>query len=81
MGRYLREDLAAGLREGRFILGNDEITLDLHLGLIVMSLRRIVRGDAPAHHAERVVERALITLGIAKKEARKLATDVVSAET
>ncbi len=81
MGRYLREDLAAGLREGRFTLGDDEITFDLHLGLIIMSLRRIVQGDTPPHHAERVVERALITLGIAKVEARELAADVVSAET
>ena len=81
MGRYLREDLAAGFREGRFLLGDDEITLDLQLGLIIMSLRRIVQGDAPPHHAERVVERALTTLGIATEEARELAADVVSAET
>lgn len=81
MGRHLREDLAAGLREGRFTSGDDEITLDLQLGLIFMSLRRIVQGDAPPDHAERVVERALTALGIAKEEARKLAADVGSAET
>jgi AcrR family transcriptional regulator len=75
---YLREDLAAGFDEGRFEFGPDEITLDGVLGLIFMSVRRIVHGDARPDHAERVLERALATLGIAKDEARILATEAVA---
>ena len=78
VGGYLREDLAAGFDEGRFEFGPDEITLDVHLGLISMSIRRIVRGDAGPDHAERVLERALAILGIAKDEARILAAEPVA---
>jgi AcrR family transcriptional regulator len=78
IGSYLREDLSAGFDEGRFAFGPDEITLDVLLGLIVMSIRRIVRGEVGAQHAERVLERALAILGIAKDEARALAADAVA---
>jgi AcrR family transcriptional regulator len=78
IGGYLREDLAAGFDEGRFEFGPDEITLDVLLGLILMSVRRIVREDARPDHAERVLERALAILGIAKGEARTLATEAVA---
>jgi AcrR family transcriptional regulator len=78
IGGYLRDDLKAGFDEGRFEVGPDEITLDLLLGLILMSIRRIVRGDASPDHAERVLERALAILGVAKDEARTLATEAVA---
>jgi len=78
IGGYLREDLNAGFDEGRFEFGPDEITLDVLLGLIVMSIRRIVRGDAGPDHAERVLERALAILGVAIDEARILATEAVA---
>jgi AcrR family transcriptional regulator len=78
IGGYLREDLAAGFDEGRFEFGPDEITLDVLLGLILMSIRRIIRGDAGPDHAEHVLERALAILGIAKDEARILATEAVA---
>jgi AcrR family transcriptional regulator len=70
--------LAAGFDEGRFEFGADEITLDVLLGLILMSIRRIVRGDAGPDHAERVLERALAILGIAKDEVRTLAAEAVA---
>jgi AcrR family transcriptional regulator len=78
IGAYLREDLAVGFDEGRFEIGPDEITVDVLLGLILMSIRRIVRGDAGPDHAERVLERGLTILGIAKDEARTLATGAVA---
>jgi AcrR family transcriptional regulator len=78
IGGYLREDLTAGFDEGRFEFGADEITLDILLGLVVMSVRRIVRGDARPDHAERVLERALAILGIAIDEARILVAEAVS---
>jgi AcrR family transcriptional regulator len=76
--RYLREDLATGFDQGRFAFGPDEITLDLIVGLLMMSIRRIVRGDAGPGHAELVVERALTTLGIAKDEAAILVADATA---
>ncbi|MCP5060170.1 MAG: TetR/AcrR family transcriptional regulator [bacterium] len=75
---YLREDLSSGFDEGRFEFGADEVTLDVLAGLTLMSVRRIVRGDAPPDHAARVLERALAILGIPKDEARDLATEVVA---
>jgi len=78
IGGYLRDDLAAGFEEGRFEFGPDEITLDVLLGLIMMSIRRIVRGDAGPDHAERVLERALAILGVPMDEARTLATEAVA---
>ncbi|MFT5444285.1 MAG: AcrR family transcriptional regulator [Myxococcota bacterium] len=78
MVRFLREDLAEGFAEGRFEYGADEITLDVLAGLILMSVRRIVRGDAEPDHAEQVLERALIILGIPKGEARDLAAEAIT---
>ncbi len=75
---YLREDLSAGFDEGRFEFGADEVTLDALSGLILMSVRRIVRGDAGADHGERVLERALSILGIAKDDATTLANAAVA---
>ena len=80
IGDYLREDLAAGFDEGRFQFGPDDITLDVVLGLLWMSVRRIVLGDAGPNHAERVLERALTILGIAIDEARSLATEAVAGQ-
>jgi AcrR family transcriptional regulator len=72
--RYLREDLTSGFDAGRFEYGADPVTLDALSGLILMSVRRIVRGDARSEHVEGVLERALAILGVAKDEARSLTT-------
>jgi AcrR family transcriptional regulator len=78
MDSYLRADLASGFEVGRFEFGPDEVTLDVVSGLIMMTLRRIVRGDADPSHLTRVLERALAILGIAKEEASSLATEAVA---
>jgi len=70
--QYMRDDLASGFDQGRFAFGPDEITLDIITGLITMSMRRLVRGDAEPGHLERVLERALLLLGIARDEAADL---------
>lgn len=75
VSRYLREDLADGLAQGRFRFGADPITLDLVTGLLMASLRRIVRGDLEPDHVQRVVERALVVLGLPQDEAGRLAAD------
>ena len=75
---HLREDLATGFDQGRFEFGPDEVTLDSITGLIMMSIRRIARGEAGTGHIERVVERALSALGIARGEAANLAASAVA---
>jgi len=67
--RYLREDLAAGFDQGRFEVGPDEVTLDAITGLIMMAIRRIVRGECAPDYSERVLECALSMLGVEKGEA------------
>jgi AcrR family transcriptional regulator len=77
--RYLREDLAAGFDQGRFEVGPDDVTLDAITGLIMMSIRRIVRGESAPDHVERVLQRALCQLGVAKSEAATLAAHALAA--
>jgi AcrR family transcriptional regulator len=76
--RYLREDLATGLARGRFAFGDDDITLDSITGLLLLSLRRIVRGESAPDHVERVLERALTMLGVERGEAARLAAEAAS---
>lgn len=71
--RYLREDLATGFEQGRFEFGPDELTLDFITGLMMMSIRRIVREEAWPGYVENVLERALRALGIDAGEAADLA--------
>jgi AcrR family transcriptional regulator len=73
LDRYLREDLAAGFDAGRFDTGPDDATLDQVLGLLFMTIRRIVAGQARPDAPERAVERGLRALGVAKREAREIA--------
>jgi AcrR family transcriptional regulator len=71
--RYLREDLAEGLAQGRFDTGPDDATLDQVLGLLIMTIRRIVEGHAQADAPLRSVERGLRALGVSQDEAGSLA--------
>jgi hypothetical protein len=75
--RYLREDLAAGQRQGRFETGPDDATLDLIGGLVILTIRRIVEGRARPDAAERAVERGLRALGLAPDEATAIAVEAV----
>lgn len=70
--RFLRDDLAAGLAAGRFDTGPDDATLDQVLGLLVMTLRRIVEGEARPDTPQRAVERGLRALGVSGDEAREI---------
>lgn len=75
LSRYLREDLAEGLAKGRFDVGPDETTLDQVTGLIVMTIRRIVEGNAAPETPQRMVQRALRALGVSEVESEELATE------
>ncbi|MCP5060627.1 MAG: TetR/AcrR family transcriptional regulator [bacterium] len=77
LDRYLREDLAEGLAEGRFDTGSDDATLDQVSGLVIMTIRRIVEGQARPDAPQRAVERGLRALGIGPSEAAEVAADAV----
>jgi AcrR family transcriptional regulator len=71
--RYLRDDLAEGLARGRFETGADDASIDQVTGLLVMTIRRIVEGEAGPDTALRAVERGLRALGVSPAEAGELA--------
>jgi len=76
--RYLREDLAEGLSQGRFDIGPEDAAVDLAMGLLVMTMWRIVEGTAQPDAAERAVERGLAALGVDAAEAAELAADALA---
>lgn len=78
-GRYLADDLADGFAEGRFTLEADDVTRDLLGGLIMLTIRRIVRREATADQIERVIARALTVLGVSAEEAGALAREALTA--
>ncbi len=69
---YLREDLALGHAQGRFETGPDDATIDQVFGLLLMTIRRIIEGQADAFTIGRAIERGLRALGIDAAEAREL---------
>ncbi len=76
--QHLRADLAEGHRVGRFTHGDDPVTVDLVLGTVMASLRRLVSIGAPLDGADRdtipdVVARLLGAIGVDGDEARALA--------
>ncbi|MDJ0790218.1 MAG: TetR/AcrR family transcriptional regulator [Myxococcota bacterium] len=75
---HLRDDLLEGLETGRFTRGADETTLDQSIGLLLMTIRRIVVGNAPPQVVPRMVERLLENLGVSETEARDLAASASS---
>ncbi len=72
--RGLRADLRAGRRAGRFVHGDDRITVDLVSGTIVATIGRIVRDDVGRRHIPEVVGRLLMVLGLPDVEARNVAS-------
>ena len=78
VSRHLRADLAEGHATGRFSLPPDDTGVDLVLGLVIMSIRRIVRGEARVGHVEAVLVRALGALGVAEDEREGLASQAAA---
>lgn len=75
MAQFMHEELSSGRDTGRFQFGPDEVTLDLLVGFLMASIRRITGGKTPAEYPTRVVDRALRALGVPADEAKKLATE------
>lgn len=81
MSRYLREDLEEGFALGRFDVGPDAATLDQVAGLIIMTIRRIVEGQATPDVPEQAVRRGLRALGVDDTESARLATEAATHST
>ncbi len=75
LSRYLREDLAEGFAQGRFEVGPDDAVLDQVAGLVVMTIRRIVEGDAAPDATQQAVQRGLRALGVDEAESAALAAE------
>ncbi len=75
LSRYLREDLEEGHAQGRFDAAPDDATLDLVAGLVIMTIRRMVEGQAAPDTPHQAVARGLRTLGVDATEARALAVE------
>jgi AcrR family transcriptional regulator len=78
LARYLREDLAEGFAQGRFDAGPDDATLDQVTGLVVMTIRRMLEGQAAADAPQQAVACGLRTLGLHASEATALAAEAVA---
>jgi AcrR family transcriptional regulator len=76
--QYLRDDLAKGFAAGRFDTGPDDATIDQVFGLLLMTIRRIVEGEAAPDAPERAVLRGLRALGVETSEARRLAAEALA---
>ncbi|MCB9762802.1 MAG: TetR/AcrR family transcriptional regulator [Alphaproteobacteria bacterium] len=74
----LRRDLEQAHATGRFTLAPDEMAVDLIVGLLLTSIRRIAAGEAPPDLPRAVVERLLILLGLCPTEAQALAAEAAS---
>ena len=81
MSRYLREDLEEGFALGRFDVGPDAATLDQIAGLIIMTIRRIVEGQATPDTPEQAVRRGLCALGVDDTESARLAIEAATHST
>lgn len=78
MNGHLRDDIVEGFRAGRFTRDADDATLDQAVGLLVMTIRRIVAGQPEADLVPAMVTRVLETLGIAEAEAERLAAEAAT---
>jgi len=80
--RHLRADLAEGHRTGRFWRGDDPVTLDMVIGTIMATVRRLSSLDEPPSDdaVSEVVIRLLEGIGVSVEEAGLLAHEALVAE-
>lgn len=74
---YLRDDLAAGHRSGRFPEAPDDAAVDVILGSLLLAAGRLLDNDAPADYGTQVIRRLLMSLGVDGEEARHIAHHAV----
>jgi len=76
---HFGQDLADGYATGRFIGSVDDGTVDLVLGGLLFSARRIIDGEHSPGYRISILRRVLQALGIDADEAATLAADAVAA--
>ncbi|MFZ9483173.1 MAG: TetR/AcrR family transcriptional regulator [Ilumatobacteraceae bacterium] len=76
---YLRQDIVDGAKVGRFSEVPDDATIDVLLGALLLATRRVLDGDVDAGYRVAVIRRLLMSLGVERVEASRLATDAVAA--
>src|SRR5579871_630940 len=64
MRNYMFEDIRSGLASGRFRVPSPQTAADLILGIGLMGMRSVLRGEADATHAESVAQVVLAALGV-----------------
>ena len=75
---HFGQDLADGYATGRFLGSLDDGTVDLVLGGLLFSARRIIDGEHSADYRISILQRVLQALGIDAEEAAALASDAVT---
>lgn len=75
---YLHTNLVDGHKAGRFSSAVDDATIDVVLGALVLAVRRAVDGEIDDRYVSTLLERLLMTLGIERSEARRIALDAAS---
>lgn len=70
---YLRHDLVAGHRAGRFPEAPDDASIDVVLGALLLAARRVIAGESDAEYPARVIRRLLMALGVDSGEATSIA--------
>jgi AcrR family transcriptional regulator len=73
MRRHARNEIRSGVEKGRFQIDSIPATLDLGLGMAAMVIRSILAKRVPADYSRTAVAMFLRSLGIAAKEARRIA--------
>ncbi|RZL00750.1 MAG: TetR/AcrR family transcriptional regulator [Rubrivivax sp.] len=76
---YLSRDIQSGMEAGRFDILNLRAALDLVFGAVMSALNSIAEKEAPEAHAEAIAGAILMSLGIGKAEARRLAKVAIPA--
>lgn len=76
---HLRRDLEAGVAEGRFRLESIDAAIDVIVGSLLMTARRIVDRGADRDHQVHVVRQLLVSLDVDRGQAATIAVDAVDA--
>jgi AcrR family transcriptional regulator len=72
LAHYLRTDLREGFEGGRFRFGDDTITMDMIVGTLMATLRRMIATKGEAPPPSLTIKRLLELLGLAPEDAETL---------
>jgi len=81
LAHYLRADLREGFEEGRFRFGDDAVTLDIIVGTVMATLRRMIATGGEETSLALTTQRLLELLGLPPEEAKALSDRAFDAAT